>query len=69
MKIRNGGIELGILEIVGSDALSQKDLDRKAYLESLPKNEWIALDENGKAITQQQAEERENAKMERYKPF
>jgi hypothetical protein len=50
-QIFNGGLELGILQIVGDDNLSEQDKARKEYLESLPKNKWITLDENGQAIS------------------
>ena len=53
--IYNGGLELGILQIVGDEALSPEDRARKAYLESLPKNKWIHLDENGKVISDEEA--------------
>lgn len=66
-KIFNGGLELGILQIVGDEALSDKDKERKLYLESLPKNSWVALDENGMAISQEQAREQELDHLSRFK--
>ena len=66
-QIFNGGIELGILQIVGDENLSEQDKERKAYLESLPKNKWIALDENGLAITDEQAEQEFNKELSRYR--
>lgn len=53
-RIKNGGIELGIMEFVESQGieLSKKDKERKEYLDSLPKNTDIYLDENGRKIDQ-----------------
>ncbi len=65
-QIMNGGLELGIFKIVGDDALSEADRKRKAYLESLPKNVWITLDENGMAVTDDQAREMERAELAKY---
>lgn len=53
--IKNGGLELGIFNIVGDENLSKADKERKAYLESLPKNRWITLDQNGKAVSDREA--------------
>jgi len=65
--IRNGGLELGIFNIVGDDCLSEEDKKRKAYLESLPKDRWITLDENGVALTDEQAMEMAKQKLFKYK--
>ncbi len=65
--IKNGGMELAIFNIVGDDYLTEKDKERKAYLESLPKDRWIDLDENGMAITPEQAEENLKKHLSRFK--
>lgn len=65
-QIKNGGLELGIFQIVGDDHLSEEDKKRKAYLESLPKNVWIDLDENGLAITPKEAKKREIEHLSHY---
>lgn len=65
-QIYNGGLELGILKIVGDEHLSEDDKKRKAYLESLPKNTWIDLDENGQMISPEQAAENRKAELKRY---
>lgn len=65
-QIYNGGLELGIFKIVGDENLSEKDLQRKKYLKSLPKNQWIDLDENGMMITSEEARKREQEMLKRY---
>lgn len=65
-QIFNGGLELGILQIVGDDNLSEQDKARKEYLESLPKNKWITLDENGQAISEQEARKKAEQELARY---
>lgn len=65
-QIYNGGLELGILKIVGDDHLSEDDKKRKAYLESLPKNRWIHLDENGQMISDEQAVENFKSELKKY---
>ncbi len=64
--IKNGGLELGIFNIVGDENLSDADKERKAYLESLPKNRWITLDENSKAISDDEASLKTRQELERY---
>ena len=64
--IMNGGIELGILQIVGDENLSDADKHRKAYLESLPKGKWIYLDDNGLAITDEQVAAAQKEELARY---
>lgn len=51
-RIKNGGIELGIFEFIENQGipLSPKDKERKAYLESLPKDVDVYLDKDGKQI-------------------
>ena len=65
--IMNGGLELGILQIVGDTNLSESDKKRKAYLESLPKGKWIPLDENGMAISDEQAAELAKKELKRFR--
>ncbi len=65
-RIINGGIELALFQIVGDDCLTEKDKERKAYLESLPKGVWITLDANGMAITNEDAEKMAIAELEKY---
>ncbi len=64
--IFNGGLELGIFKIVGDENLSEQDLERKKYLESLPKNKWVTLDENGQAISDQEATELAKKEIKKY---
>ena len=50
-KIKNGGIEAGILAAVAQDIeLSTDDRARLEYLESLPKGKWLTIDENRMAV-------------------
>lgn len=66
-QIFNGGLEAGILRIVSKDTeLSQEDKARLEYLESLPKNKWVTLDENGLAISDEQARENERKELQRF---
>lgn len=65
-KTLNGGIELGIFEIVGKENLSRQDVERMEYLQSLPKNTWISLDRNGVAISDEEAQKIEDAELARY---
>ena len=65
-RVFNGGLELGIMQIVGDENLSEQDKERKAYLESLPKNTWICLDDNGQAISSEEAEEKQKKELEKY---
>jgi hypothetical protein len=67
--ILNGGLELGIFQIVGDDNLSQSDKERKSYLESLPKNKWIVLDEKGIAVSEEKAKEIVNQELTKYIPL
>lgn len=64
--IKNGGLELGIFNIVGDDVLSEADKERKAYLESLPKGKWITLDENGNAVSDEEAKKMADNELKRY---
>jgi len=64
--IMNGGLELGIFKIVGYENLSQRDKERKAYLESLPKNVWITLDNKGQAVSDEDAEKIAIKEIEKY---
>lgn len=70
-QIMNGGIEGAILRIVKTDGekLSSEDEERLNYLEGLPKNEWIDLDDNGKAISKEQAEKEFQEHLSRFKPI
>ena len=67
-RIYNGGIEHGLLLAAKEDGLlSESDEIQLNYLESLPKNQWLELDVNGKLITTQEADERQSAMLGRYK--
>lgn len=70
-QIYNMGIYGGILKIIkeSGDTLSEKDEARLQYLESLPKNEWIDLDENGMAITKEQADINFQKHLSRFTPI
>lgn len=69
-QIYNMGIYGGILKIIkeSGDTLSEKDEAHLQYLESLPKNEWIDLDENGMAITKEQADINFQKHLSRFTP-
>lgn len=54
IRIKNGGVELGILESLPESELTPLDMQRKSYLESLPKNQHIYLDKHGWAISEDQ---------------
>lgn len=58
VRIKNGGLELGILELIGRENLSEKDKQRLDYLDSLPRDKWIYLDESGQALTDEEAGEK-----------
>lgn len=66
-QIFNGGLELGIFEIVGEENLTEADKKRKAYLESLPKNKWILLDETGQALSEHEARQQANKELSKFK--
>lgn len=68
-QIYNGGIFGGILNIIPDKELSPKDLEHKQYLNSLPRNTWIDVDENGKAISREEASNREEEMLSRFKPI
>lgn len=51
LRIKNGGIELGLLKAIESDKeLTPKEKERKEYLDSLQKDTDVYLDDNGKMI-------------------
>ncbi len=52
----NGGVIGGILAAIGRENLSPEDQTRLDYLNSLPKNKWITLGDDGKAISPEEAE-------------
>lgn len=66
MEIYNGGLELGLFKIVGDDALSEKDKQRKKLLESLPKNTWVRLDDQGNPISEKEALAEDLAELSRF---
>ncbi len=68
-QIYNGGIRGAILNLVDDSDLSPEDLERKKYLNSLPKNQWIDLDENGRMISKEVAENNWKKEIEKYKPI
>lgn len=66
--IKNGGVELGILQAAKKyGEITEEQEYRMQYLESLPKNVWIALDDNGVAITEEEAMEIEKQELKKYK--
>jgi hypothetical protein len=65
--ILNGGLEGALLSAIGDENLTPNDIERRKYLESLPKGVWIALDENGKAMTEEEAQEKERQHLARFK--
>lgn len=68
LQIMNGGMELAILKLAKEDGntLSPEDQARLEYLESLPRDVWIDLDENGMMITPEEAQKREEEKISHY---
>ena len=68
-QIMNGGIEGGILRIVKDDynTLTPEQEQRLELLESLPKNEWIDLDENRNPISKEEAENIMEEKLSHFK--
>lgn len=64
-----GGIMKAIKEkdeIDGTSSLSKEDLEYLEYLESLPKGEWIDLDDKGMMITPEQARQEEIEHLRRF---
>lgn len=68
-QIYNGGIRGAILNLIDDSELSSDDLEEKKYLNSLPKNQWIDLDENGKMISKEIAENNFQKEIAKYKPI
>lgn len=68
-RIMNGGVEGAILNILDDLELSEEQLSRKKYLNSLPKNQWINLDENGLMISTEEAELHEKEYLKKIKPI
>lgn len=68
-QIMNGGIRGAILNLVEDSKLSKEDLEEKKYLNSLPKNEWIDLDENGKMISKEKADQNLKEELSKFKPI
>lgn len=67
MRIMNGGLELGLMEAIGEENLSEESLKRKRYLDSLPKGKWITLDEKGLALSDEEAIRLAEEKMKRFR--
>ena len=67
-QIMNGGIFGGILAAIGRENLSPEDQERLDYLESLPKNQWITLGDDGKALSDQEAERQWKEHLSRFTP-
>lgn len=66
--IKNGGVELGILQAAKKyGEITKEQEHRMQYLDSLPKNVWITLDDNGIAITEEEAMEIEKQELKKYK--
>ena len=68
-QIYNGGIRGAILNLIDDSELSSDDLEGKKYLNSLPKNQWIDLDENGKMISKEIAKNNFQKEIAKYKPI
>ena len=68
-QIMNGGIEGGLLRILKDDGnkLTPEQEQRLELLESLPKNEWIDLDENRNPISKEQAKNNIKEKLSHFK--
>lgn len=69
IRIMNGGVEGAILNLIDDSELSEEQLSRKKYLNSLPKNQWINLDENGLMISTEYANLREKEYLKKFKPI
>lgn len=75
-QIFNLGIRGSILKIVKEDhekgignGLSKEDAEYLEYLESLPKGQWIDLDNNGRMISKEQADKNMAEHLSRFKPI
>lgn len=67
-QIMNGGVIGGILAAIGRENLSPEDQTRLDYLNSLPKNKWITLGDDGKAISDEEAESQWREHLSRFTP-
>lgn len=68
-QIMNGGIEGGLLRIIkdDGDTLTPEQEKRLKLLESLPKNEWIDLDDNGNPVSKKEAQEKLKEELSHFK--
>lgn len=70
-QIMNGGIQGAILRILKNDGeeLTKEQQERLDLLESLPKNTWIDLDNNGNPISKEEAEQNFREHLSKFKPI
>lgn len=70
-QIMNGGLEGAILRILKNDGdeLTKEQQERLDLLESLPKNTWIDLDDNGNPISKEQANKNFEEHLSKFKPI
>ncbi len=68
-QIFNGGIRLGILKAAKQHGhvFTPEQQSEFDYLDALPKNKWIDIDKNGKAITRDQAIQHEVELLQNFK--
>lgn len=64
--IMNGGFQLGLMQAIGDDHLTEDDKALKAHLESLPKGVWVPVGPDGYAISAEEAEQKENEYLSRF---
>lgn len=54
MRVKNGGVQFGIMQAIGFENLSEKDKKIYKKLEALPKGRWVYLDKDFNEITQEE---------------
>ncbi|WP_440880669.1 hypothetical protein [Tenacibaculum sp. C7A-26P2] len=70
-QIYNGGIQAGILRAAKDSGaiLGKEDEERLKLLESLPKNQWIDLDDSDNPISKDEAKKNWNDHLSKFKPI
>lgn len=70
-QIFNGGVRGAILRLAKDKGAKLTDEQEKQLevLESLPKNQWIDLDDNGNPITKEEAQKNWEEHLSQFKPI
>lgn len=70
-QIFNGGVRGAILRLAKDKGAKLTDEQEKQLevLESLPKNQWIDLDDNGNPITKEEAQKNLEEHLSQFKPI